>query len=372
MASRREVLRVAGAGAAVLAGGRLLAVPPTTGAAAGSRYVIDGNLIPPIDDEHPLPAMIATQVRSAGLTALKLTIGGSGNQNRAQATDELHAIERSLALNPDLFLKVRSFANLGAAATDHRLGVILSFEAAEMLEGDVGNIDHFRALDVLVMGLSYNRQTPFASGVLVERSTGLTPLGRQAVERMNAVGVTLDLSHSDEPSSRGALIAAAKPALITHAGCSAVHEHPRNKSDGLLRTLADKGGVVGIYELSYLVPYPRQPNLDDYLAHLTHALATCGEDHVGIGTDGFVLPNDRSPEGLKSIAQENERRRKAGVAAPGEGPPNFVLGLDGPNRYAVIADALGRRGYHASAVDKVMGGNFARVFGETWSVSSKT
>jgi membrane dipeptidase len=370
VASRRDMLRVAGAGAAAFVGGRLVAAPILPKAAVGSRFIIDGNLIPPIDDEHPLPAMIATQVQSAGLTALKLTVGGSGNEGRKEAGEELRVFERSIALNPDLFLKVRSAADLDAAAATGRLGIILSFEAAEMLEGDVGNIDRFRAADVLVMGLTYNKQTPFGSGVLVPRSTGLTALGRQAVERMNAVGVTLDLSHSDEPTSRGALAASARPALVSHAGCAAVHAHPRNKSDGLLRALADKGGVVGIYELSYLAPYPRQPNLDDYMAHMTHALDVCGEDHVGIGTDGFVLPNDTSPAGMSNLEREEERRRSTGVAAPEEGLLNFVLGLDGPNRYAVIADALRRRGHPTRVVDKVMGKNLVRVFRETWRPSS--
>jgi membrane dipeptidase len=353
------------AGASILSG-RLLAASPVATTAASSRYRIDGNLIPPIDPDHPLPDMIATQVRSAGLTALKLTAGGSGSMTSKETAEELRVFERSMALNPTLFLKVRSAADLDAAAASGRVGVIISFEAAEMLEGDVDAIDRFRAAHVLVMGLSYNRQTPFASGVLVERSTGLTPLGRRAVERMNALGVTLDLSHSDEPSSRGALAASTRPALITHAGCAAVHDHPRNKSDDLIRSLADKGGVIGIYELSYLAPPGRQPDLDDYMAHLVHALDVCGEDHVGIGTDGFILPNDTSPDGMRRLEQEEARRRRTGVAAPGEGLLNFVLGLDGPNRYAVLADALARRGYAARVVDKVMGGNFARVFRETW------
>ena len=72
--------------------------------------------------------------------------------------------------------------------------------------------------------------------------------------------------------------------LITHAGCAAVHPNLRNKSDALLRALADKGGVVGIYELSFLVAPPAQPTLEDYLAHLVHALNLCGEI-----TSGSVL-----------------------------------------------------------------------------------
>jgi len=344
--------------------GRSMSRGPVVG-----RYRIDGNLIPPIDEDHALSQDVAAQVRSSGLSAIKLTVGGSGNEDKQKTLETLRIFERSLALNPDLFLKVGSIDDISAAATSGRLGVIFSFEAAEMLEGELENIDFFRGLGVLVMGLSYNVQTPFASGVNAPESTGLTRLGREAVMRMNALGITVDLSHSDDRSGMDAIGMSTRPILISHAGCAAVHQHPRNKSDRLLRALAEKGGVVGIYELSFLVPYPRQPALEDYLAHLTHALNVCGEDHVAIGTDGYIVPFDTSADSLTMWAQENERRRKAGVAAPGEGPLPFVIGLNGPHRYDIIAAALRRRGYPRRVVEKVMGANLLRVFDETWRAS---
>jgi membrane dipeptidase len=220
------------------------------------------------------------------------------------------------------------------------------------------------------MGLSYNKQTPFASGVMVPQaqSTGLTPLGREAVQRMNARGVTVDVSHSDELSSLGALEASNKPIAITHAGCAAVHTHQRNKSDKLLRALADKGGVIGIFDLSYLTSPPiRQPKLEDYMAHLTHALKVCGEDHVGIGSDTDWAHFDMSPESMKQWDEVTAQRAAAGVAAPGEGPPPYVIGLNRSDRIAVIAAALRKHGYGNSVVEKVIGANFQRLFTETWT-----
>ena len=216
------------------------------------------------------------------------------------------------------------------------------------------------------MGLSYNLDTPFASGVMSKAHGGLTPLGREAVARMNALNVTVDVSHSDEPSSLAAVAASAKPVLITHAGCAAVHPHPRNKSDALLRALAERGGVLGIYELSYLTTAPVQPTIAVYMAHLTHALDVMGEDHVGIGSDALLTRFDTSPASMNRWNAETARRKATGVAAPGEGPPPFVVGLNRPDRYVVIAEALMKRGYQARTVEKVLGGNFARVFAETW------
>ena len=355
--------------------GFALAATPALGSRRGSVAqalirritVVDGNLVVPLDPDGPLTGDTAAQIRASGLSATKLTLGGSGNQSMAETLAEIAATDRAIAASSKLLLKVRELADVTRARASGRLGIILSFEAGEMLEGRLDVIDRFAALDVRVMGLSYNLDTPFASGVMSKAHGGLTALGREAVARMNALSVTVDVSHSDEPSSLAAIAASSKPVLITHAGCAAVRPHPRNKSDALLRALADGGGVIGIYELSYLTTAPAQPTMAVYLAHLTHALDVAGEDHVGIGSDASLTRFDTSPASVKRWNAETARRKATGVAAPGEGPPPFVVGLNRADRYVVIAEALLRRGYTARTVEKVLGANFARVFAETWA-----
>jgi membrane dipeptidase len=147
-----------------------------------------------------------------------------------------------------------------------------------------------------------------------------------------------------------------------------VHNNPRNKSDDQLRAIADKGGVVGIFDLFYLAPAGRQPNLDDYIAHMMHALDVCGEDHVGIGSDTSFTPFELTDEGRAEWLAETARRVAAGVAAPEEdGRLPYTEGLNRADRALVIADALLDRGCSSRAVEKVLGANFIRAFGEIWS-----
>lgn len=340
-------------------------VQPPPWASPGAAPRINGNLALPIDPDAAVDDATARSIRAAGLSAAKQTLGGPGTLGFAETMSEIDEMESGLARNPAVYRRIRAAADL-APDPKGRLGVIFSFEAGEMLEGKVENIDAFRKRDVLVMGLSYNLTTPFASGVMAKKSTGLTEPGRAAITRMNALGVTLDLSHSDEASSAAAITASRRPVLITHAGCAALHPHPRNKSDVLLRALAARGGVIGIYELSYIAPQG-QPTLDIYMAHLTHALRTCGEDHVGIGSDATLMPFDTSPDSLRAWDKHIALRKAKGIAAPGEGPPPFVIGLNRADRFDRIAGELARRGYRGRTVDKVLGGNFARVFSETWT-----
>ena len=333
-----------------------------------AAMVVNGNLVGPFDDAAPLDAGTAAQVRATGLTAFKMTLGGSSG-GFDEASEMIAGVDKAIALNPDLYMKIVTPEDLLAAKRSARIGVIYSFEAADMLDGKVDNIDHFAALGVRVMQLGYNTASPFASGVMVPQpSTGLTSLGREAVARMNALGVTLDLSHADEASTLAATAASTRPVLITHAGCAAVRAHPRNKSDAVLRALAETGGVVGIYELSYISEGAQQQSLDDYLAHMLHALSVCGEDHVGIGSDAILTPFDTSPESMEQWNASIEARRAAGIGAPGEGRPPYVEGLNRPDRVEVIARALLDRGQPVRVVEKILGANFQRVFRQTWAV----
>ncbi len=330
--------------------------------------IIDGNLVPPIDPDAPLDAATAAAVRSSGLTALKASIGGA-DSDFEHTTKEIDDFDKAIVLNPAIFMQVKTAGDFATAQKSGRIGLIYSFEGVEMFGGQIDRIDHFHARGVKVMQLSYNKPSPFASGVLSPQpSAGLTPLGRQAIARMNAIGVTLDLSHADEASTLAAIAVAAKPPLITHAGCAAVYAHPRNKSDKALRAVAAKGGVVGIFDLAFLTAPPVQPAIDDYLRHMIHALDVCGEDHVGIGSDAFLMPFDTSADNMADWDKQIAARKAAGVGAPEEGRPPFVVGLNRPDRYQVIAAALAGRGYKAATIDKVLGLNFARVFGETWAV----
>ncbi len=368
--NRRDFLKLSSAIAASTMLGRTASAGSARSAFPGDAIVIDGNLVPPFGDTGgALDDATAKAVLSSGLTALKATIGGSGN-DFAQTSAEMDDYDRAIRNNPHIYRHVKEAADVRQAKRDGKVGIIYSFEGVAMLAGKIERIDHFRARGVRVMQLSYNKPSPFASGVLSPPpSQGLTPLGREAVWRMNALGVSLDLSHCDEPSTLAALAASKKPALITHAGCAAVFANPRNKSDTVLRAVAAKGGVVGIYDLSFLAQAPKQPTLDDYLRHLTHALNVCGEDHVGIGSDAMLMPFDTSPANMAEWNKVIAARKASGVGAPGEGPPPFVVGLNRPDRYRVIADALSKRGYRQRTIDKVLGLNFQRAFIDTWKVA---
>ena len=327
--------------------------------------VFDANSGPPGQDTFPLPPAMLALSRDSGVTATKTTLGGI-NSNFQDTVDEIAWYLRAIEAHPDVFMQVRTARDFARAKREKKLGILFSFESADMFEGKIERILIFRNLGVRVMQLSYNKHTPWASGVMENPPTGLTEEGRKAVAKMNEVGVALDISHASPPSYADTLAASTKPVLVTHTGCMAVHRHPRNKTDAQLRAAADKGGVIGIYDLPYLTPSPKQPTLDDYMAHMTHALKICGEDHVGIGSDSGLIAWDTSPQGAEDFRKMEEQRTKAGLAAPEEDRPMYVIGLNHNRRPETICDALLKRGYSERVAEKVIGVNFVRALTEIW------
>ncbi len=303
-------------------------------------------------------------IRESGIDAVKSTLGGA-NGSFEETVADIAAAQAMIEAHPDFFLKVKNHADLERCKSENKFGVIFSFEAASMLGDKVDRIDLFRNLDVLVMQLSYNHDTPFGHGCLDGETGGVTDLGKQAIARMNTLGVALDLSHSNTQSTAEGIALSMKPPLITHAGCRAVFMHPRNKRDREMKALADKGGVFGVYMLPFLTPDDRQPMLADYMQHMLHALKVCGEDHVGIGTDtAFFTVTDTD---LKEMKEDEENRRKMGVGAPGENRPPYIPDINTPRKLERVADALLKHGYSARVADKVLGLNFSRAFREIWT-----
>jgi len=143
-------------------------------------------------------------------------------------------------------------------------------------------------------------------------------------------------------------------------------DHPRNTTDETLRLVASRGGYVGIYFMPFLTS-GRTATAEDLLTHLEHAIDVCGEDHVGIGTDGGTSPINVQ-EARAANARQHAKRVAAGIAAPGEGADNlnFIPELSGPSQFQALALLLQRRGHSSERIEKILGRNFLRFAKEIW------
>jgi membrane dipeptidase len=222
-------------------------------------------------------------------------------------------------------------------------------------------------LGVRVIQLTYNPPNQIGDGSMAPLNRGLTAFGREVVARLNANCIMVDLSHSGERTCLDAIAVSRQPISINHTGCRALAGLPRNKTDAELRGVAEKGGFVGIYFMPYL-NLSGHAHAEDVVAHIDHAVNVCGEDHVGIGTDGSITAiNDL--EAYKShLAQEIAGRAKAGIGATGERADTypFVVDLRGVDQFMKLAGLLRARGYSETRVEKILGANFLAYAREVW------
>jgi membrane dipeptidase len=321
--------------------------------------------------DAPYSDLMVANARASGITAVNATIsvgGPTGTLAFENTVKGLAFLEREFTTHPDVFVQVRTVADIRQAKESRRLGLIPGFQDATMLESDVTRVDLFHQLGVRIIQLTYNVRNLLGDGCLEPGDAGLSNFGRQVVARMNARGMLVDLSHCGRRTTLDAVALSTKPVAYTHSGCAALADVPRNKTDEQLRKLAEKGGVIGIYMMPFLRT-SGQPTSEDLVRHIEHALRVAGEDHVGIGSDLSITPLDLTPEFRSLHAGFVRQRRQQGISAPGEAEDvfNYVSDLNVPRRVERIADLLAARGHTAARIEKVIGGNWMRLFSEVWS-----
>jgi membrane dipeptidase len=314
------------------------------------------------------PEMIAN-ARASGITAVNVTVGLPTPGDAFNGTIRTLAfLGREMFQHPDVFIAVHRVADIARAKETKRLGLIAGFQDTVMLESDVSRVDLFHGLGVRIIQLTYNLRNLVGDGCLEPGNAGLSNFGRDVVTRMNDRGVLVDVSHCGRRTTDDAIAHSRKPVAITHSGCAALADVPRNKTDEQLKAMARKGGVIGVYTMPFL-RVSGQPTAADFVRHVEHAVRVCGEDHVGVGSDNSITPLEITPAFRAQHAEFVRIRRSRGISAPGEDENVFayVPDLNSPRRMELIADALATRGYSSARIEKILGGNWLRLFGDVWT-----
>ena len=374
MLNRRHFLAYSSAGVTLAVAARALAERNAYTAVDYERaLVIDamgtiGDPDPAATPESAPSQRLLSDIRASGVTAVSMTLSvGSNGDRLAKALQRIAVFDEKVAAAPDALMRVRKAADLTTAKSSGRLGLIYNVQDTSLLENDLSRVALLHSLGLRVMQMTYNVRNLVGDGCLERANAGLSNLGRALVAELGRVGMVMDLSHAGQRTIAEAIAEAKAPPVISHTGCRDLRDHPRNVYDAELRALAAKGGVAGIYFMPFLVERGAARK-EDLIRHIEHAVNVCGEDHVGLGTDGMLSATVIDDEYRKSLRADYESRSKQGIAAPGEGPDAYqvVLDYNEPRRMQRLAEDLSARGWPASRIHKLLGENFARVFKEVW------
>jgi membrane dipeptidase len=312
---------------------------------------------------------VLAEAHASGLTAVNITLGYvSGPDDPFEASvRDIAATDALVRQHVGDVMKILTAADIRRAKAERKIGLIYGFQNGAMMGKDARRVDIFADLGVRVFQLTYNPANQLGDGSMAKENRGLTPFGREVVARLNACRVMVDLSHSGEQTCLEAARVSTAPISINHTGCRAVTDLPRNKTDAELRLVAEKGGFIGIYFMPFLNA-SGHAHAEDVVAHIDHAVKVCGEDHVGIGTDGSVTQIDDLQAYQAELAKEIAQRRAAGISAAGERPDTypFVVDLRGPQQFHRLAQLLAQKGYSSGRIEKILGLNFLRYAQTVW------
>ncbi len=308
---------------------------------------------------------LISEMIASGINAVQITLGNPALQGASawqDVLDEIAAYEAHIRLRKKQFLKATTAADIDRAKKEKRIALFYLFQNTSPIGDDLGGLKFFYDLGVRTIQLTYNFRNLVGDGCLERTEAGLSNFGLRVIERMNALGLLIDLSHAGMKTMAEAIHFSKGPVAITHSGCKAVFDHPRNVSDENLRALGEKGGVIGIYQINPYISAKERSTLDDYMNHIDHAVKTAGVESVGIGSDREHKTIPDTEEEKRKLEQELSRlkpNKKASFRWP-----FFISELNGPRRMEAIWGALGKRGYSSGDRDKVMGGNFYRLIKE--------
>jgi len=301
------------------------------------------------------------EILASGLDAITVTLCDpkTFEQGAVDAAMEgIASYDRYLGAHPEWFVKATTVADIDRARRAGKLAVFYLFQNSTQFGRDVGRVDEFHALGVRSSQITYNYQNWAGAGCKERTGAGLTHFGVELVEKMNELGMLIDLSHASMRTMADAICVSQVPVIVSHTGCMAVFENSRNTTDDNLRLLADHGGVVGICQIRPFITDTRQGAFEHYLDHIEHAIRVAGVEHVCIGSDRDHRVIEMSDEYIAELkAEEGANFNEADW-------PLFMDELNGPRRMEAVWAGLEGRGLAEADLERVMGGNVYRLYGE--------
>ena len=299
-------------------------------------------------------------MRAGGLSAANCTC--SVWEGFRETMENIAQWKRWFREHDDLLVPVHQSADIRRAKEEGRTGIILGWQNTSALEDRAEFVELFRDLGVRVMQLTYNTQNLVGSGCWESRDGGLSDFGRDVVDEMNRCGVLVDLSHVGPKTSADAVRHSAKPVAYTHCCPSGLMEHPRNKSDGELRAVADRGGLVGVATYPPFLPWGEETTVDQCVEVFEYVIDVAGEDAVGIGTD---FTQDQDLSFFQWLRRDKGHGRLLVPGTPRV--PLFPEALATIGEFPNLSAAMIRRGWNEPRIRKVLGENWLRFLGDAWN-----
>jgi membrane dipeptidase len=300
--------------------------------------------------------------RDSGINVFHIAVG-LGGVNAYDSTLRFVAGWNAFIAGQDQhFMRIDTAADLERTKASNKIGILIGLQNSQHFR-TADDVDLFHGLGQRVSQLTYNARNMIGDGSTERTNAGLSDFGVAIVERMNAVGMAVDVSHSGDQTTLDACTFSKKPVLFTHSNVRALAPgHPRCKTDDAIRAMAKSGGVMGITGVRMFVRNSEPTTIEHFLDHYDHVAKLVGPQHLGIGSDIDLDGYDDMPP------EENKRLRAGYKGSYGFREKIDIEGVDHPKRVYDLTEGLIRRKYSDADIRGILGGNFRRVLSEIWTV----
>ncbi len=242
-----------------------------------------------------------------------------------------------IKLYENIFKKYKNFYHLTNKKyldkiPEKKIGLYFLMEGAEPIN-EIKDLNMFYKKGVRTIGLTWNDENKYAFGV--SKDGPLKKDGIKLINKMNDLGISLDLSHLSEKSFISAIKETKLIPIASHSNCKKIRRHERNLKDKQLKEISDRGGVIGIVLYNKFISSKKNVSISDIFPHFKNILNICGEDHISLGSDIDGAPIEDFPKEIRK-----------------------------PSDFEKIGDMLKKNKIKQSTIDKFFGQNIHRVLKE--------
>ena len=300
--------------------------------------------------------------KDSGINIFHPAIGLGGPEAYEETLKFFASWNGFIADQADHFMRVDSAADLDRVKTSGKIGILLGLQNSDQFRTPA-DVEFFRGLGQRVSQLTYNARNLIGNGSTERRDEGISDFGVAIIERMNKVGMAVDVSHCGDRTTLDAFEISKKPVLITHSNCRMLASgHPRDKTDEAIKRVGAAGSVMGITGVRMFVKADEPTTIENVLDHFDHVRNLIGPEHLGVGSDIDLYGYDAMPPEL------NKKLRAGYKGSYGFREKIDIEGLNHPKRMFDLTEGLIRRKYSDKDIEGILGGNFKRVLAQIWAV----
>jgi len=302
---------------------------------------------------------IFRQMNEGGITAVHVTI--CYHEDFQEMVQNVIAWNQKFEQYAHLIFQGLTADDVRKADEEGRTAIFFGFQNCSPIEDNIGLVEVCHKLGVRFMQLSYNNQSLLAAGCYEVDDPGITRMGRQVIKEMNRVGLVVDMSHSASRSTLEAIEISERPIAITHANPSNWYDALRNKSDDVLKSLSQSGGMLGFSMYPHHLKDKSDCQLEDFCDMIARTADMMGVERIGFGSDLCQDQPDSVVEWMRNGTWTREKDF-------GEGSASFAGFPEQPNwfkdnrDFKNILNCLRKTGFSEIEVERIAGLNWLEFF----------